>query len=375
LFFCFGHFTLQRTHNCRGVKSKVKVDNQIRIRNGLKPIHPSIGIAEIPIDAFDEAERNWVVKHHNGDSIYLKNLQKGNPKDLLSVEEISTQGIYSAIRVRVALEEENLVTATLHSHSSMNSPLALNRTSQVSPEMFAEYDQYIRKVGFRYYGPLSQLKGFCRLTHLSERFDVLFEMVNTRLPQGESNMKRRLRPLCRIPRMSTFAVGAIINHTVSCMKPDVSFVNVGVWNGFTLLSGMVGNSDKRCVGVDNFSEFGGPREQFLSRFNTYKSEAHHFYDSDYRDYFKNNHSGEIGFYIYDGSHSYENQMAGLKIAEPFLGQDAIVLVDDTNGVEPRQATLDFISQNANKYELLLDTCTPANKHPTFWNGIMVFRKC
>jgi hypothetical protein len=50
-------------------------------------------------------------------------------------------------------------------------------------------------------------------------------------------------------------------------------------------------------------------------------------------------------------------------------------VDDTNGVEPRQATLDFISQNANKYELLLDTCTLANKHPTLWNGIMVFRKC
>jgi hypothetical protein len=252
LFFCFGHFTLQKTHNLRGVKTKVQVDNKIRIRKGLKPIYPSIGIAEIPIDAFDEAERNWVAKHHNGDSIYLKNLQKGNPKDLLSVEEISGQGIYSAIRVRVASEEENLATPTLHPHSSVNSPLALNRKSPVSPEMFAEYDQYIRKVGFRYYGPRSRLKGFYRLTRLSERFDVLFEMVNTRLPQGESNIKRRLRPLCRIPRMSTFAVGAIINHTVSCMKPDVSFVNVGVWNGFTLLSGMVGNPDKRCVGVDNF---------------------------------------------------------------------------------------------------------------------------
>jgi Methyltransferase domain len=355
------------------VKTRVQIDNKIRIRNGLEPIHPTVGIAEIPINAFDPIEQSWVISHHNGDSIYLRNVQEANPKDLLHVEEISEQGVYSAVRTQVALKEVNSVKLDLSRDLSTNSPAGLKRASEVSPGAFAKYGQYIRKVGFRYYGPLSQLKGFYRLTHLTERFDVLFEMVNTRLPQNESTMKRRLTPLCRIPRMSTFAVGAIINYTVSCMKPDTSFVNVGVWNGFTLLSGMLGNPDKRCVGVDNFSEFGGPREQFLSRFNSYKSEAHHFYDADYRDYFENSHSGEIGFYIYDGNHSYENQMAGLKTAEPFLGQGAIVLVDDTNGVEPRQATLDFIGRNASKYELLLDACTRGNKHPTFWNGIMVFR--
>ncbi len=258
----------------------------------------------------------------------------------------------------------------------MQTPLNLNQTTRLSPTMSVEYDHYVRNVGFRYYGPLSRLKGFRRLTDLTAKFDVLFEMVNTRLPREEAKMKRRLRPICDIPRMSTFAIGAIINHTVSCMRREACFVNVGVWNGFTLLSGMVGNPDKRCIGVDNFSEFGGPREQFLERFNAYRSYLHHFYDSDYRDYFKNVHSVEIGFYIYDGNHSYENQMTGLKLAEPFLGQSAIVLVDDTNGDGgPRQATLDFINHSANRYEILLDTTTLANKHPTFWNGIMIFRKC
>jgi len=43
--------------------------------------------------------------------------------------------------------------------------------------------------------------------------------------------------------------------------------------------------------------------------------------------------------------------------------------------QPRQATLDFINHNRNKYEILLDAKTRGNYHPTFWNGIIVFRKC
>jgi len=175
--------------------------------------------------------------------------------------------------------------------------------------------------------------------------------------------------------MSTFAIGAIINRTVADKAPDTCFVNVGVWNGFTLLSGMVGNRDKQCIGVDNFSEFGGPKEHFLRRFNEMKSHNHRFYEMDYREYFAKIHSGTIGFYIYDGYHSYESQMMGLKLAEPFIGENCIILVDDTNEGDPREATLDFISRGRTKYQMLLDVKTRGNKHPTFWNGIMVFRKC
>jgi hypothetical protein len=237
------------------------------------------------------------------------------------------------------------------------------------------YDEYVQKIGFRFYEPLSRLKGFRRLTNLTARFNIPFEIVNTRLPEGGQDMKQKLGALCNIPRMSTFAIGAIINRTVASMAVNARFINVGVWHGFTLLSGMTENPDKVCIGVDDFSEFGGPKEQFLQRFNEQKSANHYFYDIDYREYFAKIHSGEIGFYIYDANHSYENQLMGLKLAEPFFGKNCIVLVDDTNGVDPRQATLDFINHNRNKYEILLDAKTRGNYHPTFWNGIIVFRKC
>ena len=60
------------------------------------------------------------------------------------------------------------------------------------------YDEYIQKIGFRYYGPLSRLKGFRSLTNLAARFNVQFETVDTRLPERGRDMKRRLGALCNI---------------------------------------------------------------------------------------------------------------------------------------------------------------------------------
>src|SRR6188508_851270 len=81
------------------------------------------------------------------------------------------------------------------------------------------------------------------------------DFANTSLAAGEERRKEAMRPLCDMPRMSTLAVAAIINRGVAQMEPDHAFVNVGVWKGFSFLSALVGNGEKTCIGVDNFSEF------------------------------------------------------------------------------------------------------------------------
>jgi len=196
----------------------------------------------------------------------------------------------------------------------------------------------------------------------------------TILPEADFEMKDRLWPLLKLKRMSVFAVAAIINKCVTDMKPNVSFVNVGVWNGFSLLSGMAGNPERVCVGVDNFSEFGGPRAEFGERFKAMKSENHFFYEMDYLDYFKTWHKGEIGFYIYDGSHTRENQCQGLVAAEPFFSDDCLVLIDDINMADAVSGTQDFLDKSKNKYETLFKRNTAHNMHPTLWNGIQLMRR-
>jgi hypothetical protein len=203
-----------------------------------------------------------------------------------------------------------------------------------------------------------------------------FDAVNTALGDGSAGRaaQRALRPLLEIPRMSTLAIASVINRAVAEMPEGQAFVNVGVWHGFSLLAAMAGNPRARCVGIDNFSEWGGPRDAFRDRFDRMRSDRHEFFEMDYKDYFARVHHGPIGVYLYDGEHSYENQVHGLEAAEPFFAEGCVVLVDDTNWEEPRQATLDFVAQRPGQYEVLADFRTHDTRHPTFWNGLLVVRK-
>jgi Methyltransferase domain len=233
---------------------------------------------------------------------------------------------------------------------------------------------FASNISFKLFGPDSSLRWYHRLNHRIARVNLSLEVLNTRLPHDRREARRLLRRICGIPRMSTYAIAAIIDKAVAAMPEGAAFVNVGAWHGFTFLSGIANNPDRRCVCIDNFSQFGGPREQFLARFQTFKSENHTFHEMDYEQYFATIHNGPIGCYIYDGEHSYRNQLRGLEVAEPFFTPGCVVLVDDTNDEEPRQATYDFVARRSGQYELLLDKRTCSNQHPTFWNGIIVLRR-
>ena len=212
------------------------------------------------------------------------------------------------------------------------------------------------------------------LRHQCERLRYPLDLVITHVPDEGARLRRLLRPLCMIPRMSTFAIAAVINRAVSLIPADAAYVNVGVWNGFSLLVGMAGNAERRCIGVDNFSEFGGPREAFLARFERRRSARHDFHEMDYRAYFAERHDGPIGVYLYDGEHGYDNQLRGLEAAERFFAPGCVIVVDDTNLPEPRRATLDFVAARPGGYRTLLDRRTAGNGHPTFWNGLLVLQR-
>jgi len=237
------------------------------------------------------------------------------------------------------------------------------------------YADFINNISFRFFQPnTKQPLGVGTLKRTLPKLGISLDVLNTVLPEKDAELKEKLKEVCKVPRMSTFAVGAMINQAVAQMAPDEVFVNVGVWNGFTFLSGVAHNPDKICIGVDNFSQFGGPREAFLKRFNRLKSPKHSFYDMDYQEYFAQKHQGKIGFYIYDGGHKYEDQLKGLKVAEPYFSDNCLILVDDTNWKDPYQATLDFMQTSQHRYKLLLDRKTYRNGHLTYHNGVMIFQR-
>lgn len=202
----------------------------------------------------------------------------------------------------------------------------------------------------------------------------------TLLPEDDLETKVLLKELIdTIPRMSTLAIAAIIGKCIDMSEDGTAFVNVGVWHGFSFLSQMVLHPKVKCIGVDNFSEFGGPKAEFMERFEKWKSENHLFYEMDYRDYFKgvteiDNTPLQIGVYLYDGAHDEESQYNGLKVAEPFLIDGAYVIIDDVNLEDAVKGTVRFMDESEYEYKCLTFYKTANNMHPTFWNGIAVFQK-
>jgi hypothetical protein len=216
-----------------------------------------------------------------------------------------------------------------------------------------DYLDFIGNIRFRFIKPHTPIIPIrcCRYTQ-GLRIAFFLEVLNTRLAYREREIRSVLRRICGVPKMSTFAIGALINQAVSQMPENQAFVNVGVWHGL----------------------FGRPREAFLERFNHHKGPEHFFHKMDYVDYFSEVHNEPIGFYIYDGNHNYDSQLVGLKVAEPFLSENSIILIDDANYDMVRESTKDYISDSSYEYEVVLDQNTFCNYHPTFWNGVIVLQR-
>jgi hypothetical protein len=117
-----------------------------------------------------------------------------------------------------------------------------------------------------------------------------------------------------------------------------------------------------------------PRNAFLRRFLRTRSLKHEFREGDFREYFATRHTETLGLYVFDGPRTYDGQLDGLQLAEPFFGTGCLVLIDDTNWPEVREANLDFMRHSPYEYRMLLDVQTPRTGHPTFWNGVMLFER-
>ena len=215
-------------------------------------------------------------------------------------------------------------------------------------------------------------KGICKLVNLDKKFTF----NNCILDKSVENENLK-NALLKIDSMSTYAIGHLVNQICKCLSENQIYLNIGCWKGFTLISGMI-NTSCKVIGVDNFSQFDGPKNEFYLNFEKYQNkQKHSFFDEDYKVFFKNfeKKNQKIGFYYYDGEHSYKNQYENLDIADNFLDKGSIVLIDDINFIDVEKGTKDFLNKTHSEYKVLKEIKTANNHcHPSFWNGIMILEK-
>ena len=150
-------------------------------------------------------------------------------------------------------------------------------------------------------------------------------------------------------------------------QPDVCYVEVGVFQGLTLLSTAGANPEMPCYGIDNFLQL-DPEKKNLNtvqeRQKTLSIANAHIINQDYEDALLNlgKHIGnkKIAVYFIDGPHDYRSQLVCLLLAKPYLAENAIIVIDDSNYRHVRLANADFLVSHPN-FKLVYESYT--SKHP------------
>ncbi|MGA8153895.1 MAG: class I SAM-dependent methyltransferase [Terriglobales bacterium] len=130
----------------------------------------------------------------------------------------------------------------------------------------------------------------------------------------------------------------LINNLVATL-PNARYLEIGTWSGSTLCSAINGNT-VRAAAIDNWSEFGGPKAQFLQNLQRFKTPGAEvsFIERDFRsvDFAA---LGRFNVYMFDGPHTAADQFDGISLVLPALDDEFILIVDDWNHPPARQGTL------------------------------------
>lgn len=169
---------------------------------------------------------------------------------------------------------------------------------------------------------------------------------------------------------------------------SVCYLEIGVFQGLTLVSVAAAAQDIAAFGIDNFAQFdpqgknAGLVERRIARSGATNA---HLINADYEDALEylDNHIGQrkVGVYFVDGPHDYRSQFMCLELVRPFLAENAVIVVDDSNYRHVRQANRDFLLVNP-EYKLLFEAytrCHPKNASPAeleemsrgWWNGVNI----
>ena len=160
----------------------------------------------------------------------------------------------------------------------------------------------------------------------------------------------------RVPGLTKPNNLALLNLAAACLPDGESYVEVGSFRGTSLIAALLDNEGKDVVAVDDFSQFG------LSGATIIEGDAFEVLRSDAL-------SGRtIGVYYYDAAHTYEQQLDGLRLVEPYLATEALLVVDDSDWSFVAKAIDDYLAGQS-RASSLIQIDGKDKGSPAWWEGV------
>jgi predicted O-methyltransferase YrrM len=192
-------------------------------------------------------------------------------------------------------------------------------------------------------------------------------------PRSEHPRDRRFQPIAdEVENLARENNLALLNLAASCLGNDEAYVEVGVYHGASLIAAMLGNDDKRFVGIDALRFGGTSLDKIEANIARFGLEVPEIVVGDAFELVPAGALGDtrIGVWYYDAAHSFEAQVDGLRIAEPHLVPGALLIVDDTDWEDVERA-LDVYLADQPRARKVLTIDGKSRGAPQWWEGTQV----
>jgi len=192
-------------------------------------------------------------------------------------------------------------------------------------------------------------------------------------PRSEHPLDRRFAPVVeQIGNLTRENNLALLNLAAACLEPDEAYVEVGVFHGASLIAAMLGNEGRRFVGIDDFGFRHASLEQVEQNLEHFGLPQPELLVGDVFDLVPGGalRDTPAGVWYYDALHTYEAQLEGLRIAEPWLAPGALLIVDDTDWEQVERAMDDYLAEQPRARRIL--TLDGKDRgFPHWWEGMQV----
>jgi len=190
------------------------------------------------------------------------------------------------------------------------------------------------------------------------------------LPEQLADVSRFEAILEDVPGLAKANNLALLNVAARCLADGEHYVEVGTYRGTSLISAMQGN-EGLFVAIDNWSMGDGSSHQLVSNLDRYGLRAT-IIDGDAFETLRRGIPSPVGVYYYDNGHEYEQQLDGLRLAEPYLASPALVIVDDTDWERVERAVDDYLAAQPRATEIYRAEGKDRGR-PEWWEGMRVLR--
>ncbi len=209
----------------------------------------------------------------------------------------------------------------------------------------------------------------------AERFLEELPRLFEDFPGSEHPLDRRFAPVVEeIEGLTRENNLALLNLAAACLGPDEAYVEVGVYRGASLVAAMLGNDGRRFVGIDDFRMRDGSIEDVLQNLRRFDLPRPELIVGDVFELVSGGALREtpVGVWYYDALHTYEAQLEGLRVAEPWLVPGALVIVDDSDWEQVARAMDDYLAEQPRARSLLT---IEGEDHgfPQWWAGMQVLK--